>query len=141
MDGETSDNVPFWKTSIIYQAYPRSISDELPDGTGDLVGELIVSILCILLLLLCICLSLFLHCIQFIIVSFSLYVFLFYCWPYASPSCTSNSPPFMFLTPYVNTSPPVSSRPPYPSTNVILLNSFRQHLHIIGVIIYSEVVI
>ncbi|KAK3857931.1 hypothetical protein Pcinc_035849 [Petrolisthes cinctipes] len=36
-DEEASD-VPFWKTSIIYQAYPRSISDELPDGTGDLVG-------------------------------------------------------------------------------------------------------
>lgn len=49
MGGDTSYNVPFWKTSVIYQAYPRSISDQLPDGTGDLVGKLLDSILFIIL--------------------------------------------------------------------------------------------
>jgi len=32
------ENVPWWKTAVIYQIYPRSFSDANRDGIGDLQG-------------------------------------------------------------------------------------------------------
>jgi alpha-glucosidase len=35
---ETSDPVPWWRSAVIYQIYPRSFADGNGDGIGDLAG-------------------------------------------------------------------------------------------------------
>lgn len=36
---EEEEVLPFWKTEVIYQVYPRSFLDGIPDGIGDLKGQ------------------------------------------------------------------------------------------------------